>query len=87
MSHRKIYPRWSIPLNAVCVSIVFGILLSLINIGSSAALNAILAVDLAALLCSYSVSIGCLLLKRIRGEALPPRKWTLGKWGATINAA
>ena len=69
------------------VSLIFGVLLSLINIGSTAALNAILAVDLAALLCSYSLSIGCLLLKRFRGEALPPRKWSLGKWGAPINIA
>lgn len=86
MDHPQIYPRWSIPLNAVFISLVFGVLLSLLNIGSTAALNAVLAVDLAALLCSYSLSIGCLLLKRIKGEPLPPRKWTLGKWGALINS-
>lgn len=84
---RHVYPRWSIPLNAVLVSLLFCVLLSLVNIGSVAALNAILAVDLAALLCSYSLSIGCLFLKRIKGEPLPPRKWSLGKWGAPINAA
>lgn len=67
------------------LSLVVCVFLSMVNIGSTAALNAILAVDLCALLCSYSLSIGCLLLKRIKGEPLPPRKWTLGKYGAAIN--
>jgi amino acid transporter len=50
------------------------VLLSLINIGSTAALNAILALDLTALLTSYILSIGCLLLKRLRGEPIPHRE-------------
>ena len=62
-------------------------LLSLINIGSTAALNAILALDLTALLTSYILSIGCLLLKRLRGEPIPHRKWSLGKAGMAINIA
>ena len=65
--------RWNIPLNAILISLVVCVLLSLINIGSTAALNAILALDLASLLCSYTISIGCLTLKRLRGEPLPPR--------------
>ena len=62
-------------------------LLSLINIGSTAALNAILALDLTALLSSYILSIGCLLLKRLRGEPIPHREWSLGKAGMAINIA
>ena len=62
-------------------------LLSLINIGSTAALNAILALDLTALLTSYILSIGCLLLKRLRGEPIPYREWSLGKAGMAINIA
>ncbi|KAK4561148.1 hypothetical protein LTR86_005103 [Recurvomyces mirabilis] len=82
---RHVYPKWNIPLNAVLISLVVCVLLSLINIGSTAALNAILALDLASLLASYSICIGCLALKRIRGEELPPRQWTLGRWGLTVN--
>ncbi|KAK3066438.1 hypothetical protein LTR53_017215, partial [Teratosphaeriaceae sp. CCFEE 6253] len=82
---RHIYPQTSIPLNAILISLVVCVLLSLINIGSTAALNAILALDLAALLCSYTISIGCIAQKRIRGEALPPREWSLGRWGLAIN--
>ena len=57
------------------------VLLSLINIGSTTALNAILALDLASLLCSYTICILCLVFKRLRGEVLPPAQWSLGRWG------
>ncbi|TKA72600.1 hypothetical protein B0A55_06414 [Friedmanniomyces simplex] len=82
---RHIYPKSSIPLNAILISLIVCVLLTLINLGSTAALNAILALDLAALLCSYTISIGCIALKRMRGEALPTREWSLGRWGLAIN--
>lgn len=31
------------------------------------------------------ISIGCVTLKRLRGEALPPRPWSLGSMGLWIN--
>ena len=37
----QVYPRWIIPVNAVLISLVVTSLLSLINIGSLVALNAI----------------------------------------------
>lgn len=72
-------------MNAIMISLVVCILLSMINIGSYTALNAILALDLASLIASYTISIGCLTLKRLKGEALPPSKWSLGRWGFAIN--
>ncbi|KAK1079253.1 hypothetical protein LTR33_006541 [Friedmanniomyces endolithicus] len=84
---RHIYPKSSIPLNAIMISLIVCVLLSLINLGSTAALNAILALDLAALLSSYTISIGCIAMKRMRGEALPACEWSLGKWGLPINIA
>jgi amino acid transporter len=78
-------PGWNIPLNAVLVSLLVTTLLSLINIGSTAALNAILSLNVGSLLTSYMVCIGCVLVKRIRGQPLPPRRWTLGKFGMAIN--
>lgn len=80
----QVYPKWNLPLNAILISLVVCVLLSMINIGSTVALNAILALDLASLLCSYTLSIGCLALKRIRGEQLPYREWSLGWWGAYL---
>jgi len=61
------------------------VLLSLINIGSSVALNAIISLTISSLVSSYMITIGCVLLKRIRGELLPARRWTLGRAGMAIN--
>ncbi len=35
---------------------------------------------------SYMISIGCILLKRLRGEPLPLRRWSLGRYGGVVNA-
>lgn len=67
--HPSLYRN--VPLNAVLVSLTVTSLLSLINIGSTAALNAILALTTCSLLTSYMIVIGCVLLKRIRGQPLP----------------
>lgn len=71
-------PGWDIPFNAVMVSFTITALLSLINLGSVVAFNAILSIGVVALLTSYMTSIGCILLKRIRGQELLPRRWSLG---------
>lgn len=76
-----------IPLNAVMISLLVTSLLSLINIGSAVALNAILSLTAVSLLTSYIIVISCLVLKRLRGQPLPPRRWDLGKWGLPINIA
>ena len=66
------------PLNAIYVCAAVSAILSAINFGSDVALNAILSVSNAALVFSYIISIGCIMLKRIRGEFLLPRRWDLG---------
>ncbi|PTU24240.1 hypothetical protein P175DRAFT_0553513 [Aspergillus ochraceoroseus IBT 24754] len=80
-------PGWNIPLNAVMVSLVATILLSLINIISYVALSAIVSLTITSLISAYIVSIGCILLKRLRGEPLPYRRWSLGRFGMAINIA
>jgi len=32
------------------------------------------------------LSIGCILLKRLRSQPLPPARWSLGRFGLSINA-
>ena len=59
--------------------------LSAINFGSDLAFNAILSVSNAALIFSYIISVGCVRLKRFRGQPLLPRRWSLGKYGAAVN--
>lgn len=83
LSH--VTPGWNIPLRAVCVSVVISSLLSLINIGSYVALNAINSLGVVSLLFSYFVTILCLVYRRLRGAPLPPRRWSLGKYGLVIN--
>ena len=78
-------PGWDIPLNAVLVSFTIAALLSLINLGSSVAFNAILSIGVVSLLTSYLVSISCILYKRIRQQTLLERRWSLGRYGLPLN--
>lgn len=60
-------------------------LVSLINIGSSVAFNAILSLSTTALMATYMLSIGCVTVKRIRGEPFPDARWSLGRFGMGVN--
>jgi choline transport protein len=80
-----VQPGRDIPLNSITATYVFCMLLSLINLGSAVALNIITSLGTGALLSSYIVSVSCIILKRLRGEPLLPRRWSLGKWGLPIN--
>lgn len=83
----RVKPGWNIPLNAVCITFVFTTLLSLINIGSTVAFNAICSMATNALLSTYIISITCLIIRRIKGPTLPERRWSLGAMGLPINVA
>jgi amino acid transporter len=59
--------------------------LSLINIGSTVAFNAIGSLAVSAILGTYIISFSVLILRRLRKEPLPARRWTLGRYGIFIN--
>ncbi|PNS19429.1 Choline transport protein [Sphaceloma murrayae] len=80
-----VHPRLKIPVNSIIFTIIFTMLLSLINIGSTTAFNALLSLAVTALMATYVISIGCVSLLRYRGEPLPPARWSLGRWGFTVN--
>lgn len=67
------------------ISLFITICLSMINIGSTVAFNAIASLGVASLLSSYIISFSCLMIKRYRGEPLPPARWSLGRYGMLIN--
>jgi choline transport protein len=69
------------------VSFCITALLTCINIGSTTALNAINSLGGVSIIASYYITIGCVAVKRIRGEPLPPCRWSLGKFGLLINLA
>jgi amino acid transporter len=83
----KISPGWNIPVPAVAVSLTVSALLSLINIGSTVALNAITSLGAIAVLISYYLTISCVVYRRLHGPDLPSRRWSLGRWGLVINVA
>lgn len=60
--------------------------LALINIGSTVAFNQINSLGVCALLASYMTSISCVTVKRVRGEPLLPRRFSLGRYGLLVNA-
>ena len=47
--------------------------------------NAIISLQLLALMATYTISIGCVTLKRLRSQSLPLARWSLGRLGLPIN--
>lgn len=44
-----------------------------------------LSLSTVALMATYLISIGCVTLKRFRGEPLPSARWSLGRYGMAVN--
>jgi choline transport protein len=78
----------TVPRNAILMTCVITCLLSLINLGSSVAFNAIISLQLMALMATYTISIGCVLWQRTigGGASLPYARWSLGRYGIPVNA-
>lgn len=79
-----VHPTMQVPANAIALTCGITMLLSLINIGSTAAFNAIISLQIVALMASYSISISCVLYSRLT-NTLPPARWSLGKFGIPVN--
>ena len=85
---RRVHPKSHIPVNACTFSCIVAILLSMIYIGSPVAFYAITSLLTVSLLQCYSMSIGCMLWRRVyHPETLPEAKFSLGRLGVPINAA
>ncbi|KAJ5801969.1 uncharacterized protein N7503_004419 [Penicillium pulvis] len=79
-------PRRRIPVRAIGLSCLASGLLSLIYIGSSVAFNAIISLNVAALMYTYAISMSCVIYRKICSpETLPARRWSLGSAGLAIN--
>lgn len=75
-----------IPSNAILLSSLVAAALSCINIGSAAAFNAIVSLQVVSLMFTYAVSISCLLHRRLTApSSLPAARWSLGRWGVSVN--
>ena len=61
-------------------------LLALLNIGSTTAFGAIIALSSLALYFSYFIAISCMMYARFnKAEPLKLGGWNLGCWGSSIN--
>lgn len=69
-----------IPLNAIIISLTITLVVSLLNIASSTAFNSIVGLLTGSGGVSYSISIGCVLWRRMFGKPLPKSPFTLGKF-------
>ena len=74
-----------IPINAILFSLSIVVILALINLGSTTAFNSIVGLLTSATCFSYALSIGCVLLRKIRKDPLPHARFSLGKFGIPIN--
>ncbi|KAF2808667.1 GABA permease-like protein [Mytilinidion resinicola] len=73
-------PILQVPANAVTVTSAITIALSLINISSDVAFNAIISLNVVSLMITHIFSIGCVLYRRSRHpELLPKCQWSLGR--------
>ena len=73
-------PLWSIALSAV-----ISLLLSLINIGSAVAFNAIVSLTIACYFGSYLIPIALLAWKRATNQPHQMGPWNCGRWGLPLN--
>lgn len=81
----QVHDRFNVPVIAVFIVFVFVSLISLIDLGSYVAFNAIISLQLISLFATYEVAIGTLIYRRLYGPPLPDRRWSLGRWGLGIN--
>ncbi|KAI9692480.1 MAG: hypothetical protein M1822_006711 [Bathelium mastoideum] len=82
LSHVR--PGWDIPINSLTVTLLVSAVLSLLCIASPIALNIATSLSQTGLLTSYTIAIGCILAKRVRGEAFPPSQFRLGRNGGFL---
>ena len=84
-----IHPKHLVPIRAIWFSILVVALLSLLNIGSTAAFGAITALSSLALYFSYAIAISSMLFARYHnvhgGNKLILGGWNLGRYGVYIN--
>ncbi|KAF7595508.1 hypothetical protein BBP40_005844 [Aspergillus hancockii] len=81
-----VHPTLHIPVNSIIFTCLFSLVMSLINIGSTVAFNALLSLSTVALMATYLISTGCVIVRRIyKNPPLPPSRWSLGRFGMPVN--
>jgi choline transport protein len=76
---------YDVPVNAIILSTTFACVLLCINIGSNIGFNIITSIGTVALITSYMTSIGCVTLRRLRGQPLLESPFAMGRLGLVVN--
>ncbi|EEA25937.1 hypothetical protein TMatcc_005813 [Talaromyces marneffei ATCC 18224] len=84
----EVNPRTQLPQRSILTTSAILILLGFINIGSTAAFNAILSLSVLGIQISYAVPVAVMLWRRLSSEktTLAYGPWKLGRYGVAINA-
>ncbi|KAK2829927.1 hypothetical protein FQN49_007119 [Arthroderma sp. PD_2] len=82
---RKINKKTSIPIYTIVLTGVSNGLLSLINIGSTVAFNAIVSLLVSGYMSSYIIVISVMIYKRLTSNSVSFGPWNLGRFGLPIN--
>jgi amino acid transporter len=82
---RKIHPKLQVPIPALVLVGLVPCLLSLINLGSAVAFNALIALPMIALYISYLIPIVLLTLRQLAGKHPAYGPWRLGRWSIPIK--
>ncbi|KAF2151847.1 amino acid transporter [Myriangium duriaei CBS 260.36] len=78
-------PKYLVPTRSIFVTWNFTVLLGLIRIGSTTAFNAIISLQVLALLLTYGIAIACLLSRKLGQGQLPPSPWSMGIASLPLN--
>ncbi|KAK5115262.1 hypothetical protein LTR62_001462 [Meristemomyces frigidus] len=77
--------RLALPLRAIVLCSIIPCLIGLINIGSTAAFNAIVSLTEAGLYISYLIPIMLVIIKKAKGEHIHYGPWAIGRFGILVN--
>lgn len=80
-----IHPQLKTPIWSILSTTLVAMLLSLINIGSTAAFNAIASLAIASMLMTYIIVIGCFSMARWKSKTLSSSRFSLGSYGPAVN--
>lgn len=81
----KVNTAGTYPVNSCFIVWAFVVLLNLITLGSVVAFEAIVSLQILALMSTYLVSLNCIVWRRFFGAPLPASPWTLGRFALPIN--
>jgi amino acid transporter len=80
-----IHPTLQVPLPALFLMGIVCCFLSLINLGSTVAFNALVALSMVALCISYLIPIVFLTLRQLTGKHPKYGPWRLGRWSMPVK--